>query len=339
MNNLCENIKIETFNFGVKHADNIEKYEFKEQWPVVYIIHGKKEAYIGETVNLSRRIEQHLENNERCKLTKINVIGDKRFNKSVVLALESYLIKYMSGDGKFKLQNKSVGLSHHNYYQMEKYKFNKIWEKLNELGLVEHTIKAIENSDLFKYSPYKELTDEQLKVSKDILKQLVECDLNNEKCSIIINGEPGTGKTILAIYLMKMLATIKDYEDIEDEGNEAMQNSQLKQIENMKFGFVVPMKSLRKTLKKVFKSIQGLNSNMVISPIQCLKEKYDILIVDESHRLRRRLNLSGGGDYTAFDKNNAQIGLGDDGTELDWIWGLAFNLKPNNNALTCIVYP
>lgn len=46
------------------------------------------------------------------------------------------------------------------------------------------------------------------------------------------------------------------------------------------------------------------------------KEQYDLLIVDEAHRLRQRRALA---QYSPFDKNNKLLGLDDSGTELDWI--------------------
>ena len=57
---------------------------------------------------------------------------------------------------------------------------------------------------------------------------------------------------------------------------------------------------------------------MVLSPHDVVKKNiiYDLLIVDEAHRLRRRKNLT---QYGTFDKNNNSMNLGKDGTELDWI--------------------
>ena len=57
---------------------------------------------------------------------------------------------------------------------------------------------------------------------------------------------------------------------------------------------------------------------MVLSPNDVGKsdEIYDLLIVDESHRLRRRKNLT---QYGTFDENNRKMNLGNEGTELDWI--------------------
>lgn len=56
---------------------------------------------------------------------------------------------------------------------------------------------------------------------------------------------------------------------------------------------------------------------MVISPTDISKRSYKVVLVDEAHRLRRRKNISGYGD---FDKSNIRLDLDvHTGTELDWI--------------------
>jgi hypothetical protein len=57
---------------------------------------------------------------------------------------------------------------------------------------------------------------------------------------------------------------------------------------------------------------------MILNPSDTfkLKEKYDLLIVDEAHRLRQYKNISWRG---AFKQNNQKLGLDDTGNELDWI--------------------
>ena len=78
------------------------------------------------------------------------------------------------------------------------------------------------------------------------------------------------------------------------------------------------MENLRGTLKRVFKSIKGVSPEMILSPNDVGKSNnlYDLLIVDEAHRLRRRKNIA---QYKEFDKNNKKLGLDNNGTELDWI--------------------
>lgn len=311
------------FNDGTPAILKSKKYG--TNWPVVYIINNNEEAYIGETTDASIRANQHLANEVRRNLNKINIIGDDTFNKSSILDLESFLIKYMSADQKFKLQNGNGGLQNHNYYQREMYeiKFREIWLQLKSKGLVQHDLKQIANSDLFKYSPYKALTPDQYMIVNDILSDLADFVNKKEPATFVVEGGAGTGKTILGIYILKMLSQAKDASQIEIEEDQVEQNlSEILKIndavDDLKIGLVIPMDNLRKTLKKVFKSIKGLNSKMVLSPHEVGKsdEKYDLLIVDEAHRLRRRKNLT---QYGTFDENNRKMNLGNSGTELDWI--------------------
>lgn len=311
------------FNDGTPNILKNEKYG--SNWPVVYILNNKEEAYVGETTDASIRSNQHLANEVRRSLNKINIIGDDTFNKSSILDLESFLIKYMSADEKFKLQNGNGGLQNHNYYQRQMYenKFREIWIQLQSKGLVKHDLKQIANSDLFKYSPYKALTADQYIIVNDILSDLADFVNKKEPATFVIDGGAGTGKTVLGIYILKMLSQAKDASQIEIEEDQVEQNlSEILKIneavDDLKIGLVIPMDNLRTTLKKVFKSIKGLNSNMVLSPNDVAKsnKKYDLLIVDEAHRLRRRKNLTA---YGPFDNNNRRLNLGKDGTELDWI--------------------
>lgn len=316
--------EINTLKFNEGVSANLKKLKYGSNWPVVYIINNNEEAYVGETTDVSIRSNQHLANEVRRKLEKINVISDGEFNKSAVLDLESFLIKYMSADKRFKLQNGNGGLQNHNYYQREKYekKFRDIWNQLRSKGLVKNDLRHIENTDLFKYSPYKSLTVEQYMVVNDILSVMLD-DLKHDKTSIfVVNGGAGTGKTILGIYLLKLLThNDSDGINVEEDSLGNMINSIRSLVgldKALKIALVIPMENLRATLKKVFKGIKGLNSNMVLSPHEVGKseEFYDLLIVDEAHRLRRRKNLT---QYGTFDSNNKTFGLGKNGTELDWI--------------------
>ena len=317
-------INIETYKFDEKVVKKLENTKFGNKWPIVYIINNDKEAYIGETVNAYVRASQHLDNPKRKLLNLINIISSEKFNKSVILDLEAFLIKYMAADNKFKLQNGNGGLQNHNYYQKELYesKFKDIWNKLKEKGIVQNDLLVIENSDLFKYSPYKSLTDDQYKIVTSILETLAEDVKNNKKSTFIVHGGAGTGKTLLGVYLVKLLMEVKENNiNIEDEIIDDNIQDVLKiheSINKLKIGLVIPMDNLRKTLKKVFRNVSGLDSSMVLSPNDVAKssEKYDLLIVDESHRLRKRKNLT---QYAAFDQNNKKFDLGNQGTELDWI--------------------
>ena len=149
----------------------------------------------------------------------------KLFNQSVTFDYESKLIQYIAADELYEVTNKNKGIADKQYYQKQEYdeKFATLWRKLQREKLVKHSIEEIENSDLFKYSPYKELNDSQRQAVEDIVQKLKEGTVDK----VVVNGMPGSGKTIVAVYLMKYLADSEEYAG--------------KQI-----GFVVPQTSLRK---------------------------------------------------------------------------------------------
>jgi hypothetical protein len=108
-------------------------------------------------------------------------------------------------------------------------------------------------------------------------------------------------------------------EDLKDD--ELIEFNYIKEFQkkypNRKIGLVIAMTSLRESLQNVFRKTPGLKASMVISPSDTFsQDKYDLLIVDESHRLRQYKNIGWRG---AFKKNNQKLGLNDDGNELDWI--------------------
>lgn len=337
--------RIDKYDFDISASAKVselthDKINVGLNWPVVYVINNDKEAYIGETVNASRRIDQHLQNEERQKLTEIRIISDGNFNKSVILDLESFLIKYMGSDGKFELQNGNNGIRDHEYYERSIYKeeFNAIWEKLRELKVVNNSIESIENSELFKYSPYKSLGAEQIKAESEILKAFAENRDHENGTTVLVKGGAGTGKTILAIYLLKLFADVnmgRAYSlEIEDDflDEDAESISALDGIGGIdKIGIVLPQKSLQTSLKDVFSNVKGLDKKMIFSPADVVKDyirtgkKFDLLLVDEAHRLKYRSkgHLS---NYAIFDKCNRELGLDKyEGTELDWIMMCSYN--------------
>lgn len=192
---------IKTFEYDKDDFEKIGGYKYGKNWPVVYVLEGEREAYVGETGNAYNRSQQHSKREERKNLNQIHIISDDEFNKSAALDIESMLIQYMAADNKYKLQNSNAGLTNHNYYDKEFYqaKFEKIWEELRRKNVVIKGVFEIRNSDLFKYSPYKALNDEQIAVVESIKKSIIE----QPESKHIIQGEPGTGKTIVAIYLVK----------------------------------------------------------------------------------------------------------------------------------------
>lgn len=329
---------IDTFDFNLTTPSQVshlwhDNNNIGVNWPVVYVINNDKEAYVGETVSVSRRIDQHLQNEQRQKLTEIRIISDKNFNKSVALDLESFLIKYMASDEKFILQNGNNGIHDHNYYNKLEYRdeFRKIWNKLRKMGVVNNTLDEIEQSELYKYSPYKSLGEEQKDAVTRILKLLAF--YKEDDISVIVRGGAGTGKTIVAIYLMKYIADLNDpawvggysFDDEIDTADEleVYLSDNIHMVR--KIGLVVPQKSLKSSLQDVFNSVRLLDKKMVLTPAEVVDDykktgkRFDLLIVDEAHRLRCRYHGNVSHHPTIINRNK-YLGLDERmGTELDWI--------------------
>lgn len=299
------------------------EYFVAENWPVVYILNdnGQKLAYVGETVDTTSRLNNHLQTKEKKKLKEAHLIASKKFNKSATLDIESNLIKYLHADGQYKLLNGNLGLVNHSYYQREEFYsdlFKNIWNGLITQGIARHSLEHITNSDLFKYSPYKSLSLDQRKN----LMLIIDALLADDKKSILVEGGAGTGKTIMAIFLFKlMLSDDSDFNYKEFGEDEQQFIQKIKQLKSKfpqpKMALVIAMGSFRKTIKTVFKNINGLNPDLVIGPSDLEYDRYDILFVDESHRLRKRVNL--GPYFKVFDRVCKALGLNHLTTsELEW---------------------
>lgn len=300
--------------------------------PVVYIIYcnKKKLAYIGETTNISSRVSQHLSNTEKRQLKDIRVIFSAYFNKSAALDIESSLIKFMQADSQYQLLNANAGMSDHIYYQKDEYQstFKRIWQDLKAGNIVKHDLLDIENSDLFKLSPYKSLSTDQMNAIVQYLRVLQNS--KSDKSTVFIQGSAGTGKTILAVYLIKLLMSSIYIDDLPEYTENSLLIDLVKRVRkklgngnareaNLNIALVVPMTSLRKTLKRVFDSVHGLSSKMVIGPSEVAKSHYDLLVIDEAHRLRRRKNIT---NYKSFDDTCKYFGIDEnayDSDELEWI--------------------
>lgn len=322
--------EINSYDFNEIGKINVIKEKRGKDWPVVYLIHNDKELYIGETQNAYKRFEQHLNNPVRKKLKKIDIIFDDEFNKSAILDIEQSLIQLCNADGKFNIQNLNGGQSEkHNYYQREKYinKIEAIWDELTRLGMTNMSIEDIKNTDLFKYSPYNTLTNEQNEVCKLVIYDIIDKLSQNKSGVSIINGVAGTGKTIVLINIIFKLINAKKFEIDLSEEDSLTENNQLihdlrEFLDNynkeLKIGYVVPMKSIRQTLRAVFRNTKnGLKANMVIGPFDVFKDEYDILFVDEAHRLCQYKNISFRGDFAKCAEKLGQ--KPDDVTQLDMV--------------------
>ncbi|MGJ9414139.1 DNA/RNA helicase domain-containing protein [Aeromicrobium sp. CF4.19] len=255
---------------------------------------------------------------------------DGTFNKSACLDLESFLIRHFAGDGKYEVLNRNEGITYADYYGRDGYQsnFEAIFEELRGLGFFTRSVKEIENTDLFKLSPFKALTHDQSIAVSDILEGFFE-DLTREVSSeIVIKGDPGTGKTVVGIYLMKLLSDIRNAKGTEPADGESLFSDFFTEghpelLHDTRVALVVPQQSLRQSIRRVFKKTPGLAPSMVLSPFDVGKsaQLFDLLIVDEAHRLSQRARQASGMQNRDYVDINIKLFGRDETwwTQLDWI--------------------
>ncbi|MEC2399537.1 DUF2075 domain-containing protein [Bacillus subtilis] len=253
--------------------------------PIVYILYNEKKkptAYIGQTVQAARRLKNHLRDKKRISLTRTIFIGHERFHQSASYNIETNLINYFIAENHYQLQNVSQTRSRemHHYYQKEFYNehlFEEIWNQLRKENIVSDNLENLRNKDIYKLSPYKELSPQQVEIKNEILDF---CKAHIEKPGnhvISIEGDAGTGKSVL---LSSLFNTIQDLS--KDE------NSHLKNKNNY---LLVNHGEMLKTYKSIANSLPNLKKKNLMKPTSFINqmsktgETADIVLVDEAHLL------------------------------------------------------
>ncbi len=252
---------------------------------IIYIYKGTKsqKVYIGQTMHFIDRHKQHYSGCEEkfnnADFDQVMVIVSKYFNRSALDDVESQLITYFTAD-KSKTTKRSVefdndeilnrtgGNSVNEYADRENVASEVIlplWEKVlyPNKWVVTETLDKLRTMALVKYSPIKSLTDEQSALISEII--------HNPHKSYVINGDAGTGKTVLLTHLVASLLKLKDRKDT-------------------RIGVIV-QPNWEKTASDIFK-VFGMNSSYltITTSTKLIKAhvNYDVIIVDESHKLSRK---------------------------------------------------
>ncbi|MSN98332.1 endonuclease [Bacillus paralicheniformis] len=264
---------------------NVVKTLHLNNYPIVYILYNEKKkptAYIGQTVQAARRLKNHIDDEKRKRLNRFILIGHEKFHQSATYNIESNLINYFIADNRYQLQNVSQTRSRemHNYYQKPFYNeniFQVIWEKLRKEKIVSDSLENLRNKDIYKLSPYKELSPQQLDIKNKILNFCKERIQKEGNHVIVIEGDAGTGKSVL---LSSLFNTIQDLAKSEDPF--------LKETDNY---LLVNHSEMLKTYKSIANSLPNLKKKSLMKPTPFINEKTktgataDIVLVDEAHLL------------------------------------------------------
>ncbi|MEX0386032.1 DNA/RNA helicase domain-containing protein [Spiribacter sp. 227] len=319
-------VDVQQFTFDKQALEAVDSNRHaSDNWPIVYILSDEstRTAYVGETTNAKSRLRTHLRDKKKKKLTSAVLVSSAKFNKSATLDIEASLIRYLAADGKFRPINSNLGGAiDHNYYQKDGlYQdiLRETWNNLRHIGLAQRSLESIDNSDVFKYSPYKTLSADQRESLIGIFTALLDARVE----TLLIEGGAGTGKSVLAIFLFKLL-----HSDIDDIQLREFSDDELvlrvlitrfkKRFPDPRMALVVPMSSFRSTLRRAFGQIAGLSAKMVIGPAELTRQHYDVVLVDEAHRLRQRKNL--GSYFGRFDAVCKELSMDAcTASEVDWV--------------------
>lgn len=274
-----------TINQGVVTPEK-SHYKILKEKNIIYIYRNSdtKKMYVGQTKDFISRHTQHFNGTEEkfniAKFDQVIVLYSQYFNKSALDDVETQLITYLKADClKAKgtqniladddlLINLTNGNSVLNYKEREDVASKVVlpfWETvLYQKHWVSHlTIDELQKSALVKYSPIKLLTQEQADIVDEIA--------NNSDKNYVINGDAGTGKTVLLTHLVARMSRQQPEKKIA----------------------VIVQPNWRDTGDEIFK-VYGLNSNQleIGSSTQIIntRKEFDVIIIDESHKLSRRGN-------------------------------------------------
>lgn len=287
-------VEIKTLPFNKASIDHLNGYYI--DYPVVYFLNNETTVYIGETVAVKNRMRNHLNNHERKSLKKMSLIIHNKFNQSATYNIETKLINYFLADERYKLQNKSQTVKSvmHNYYEKQYYDeqlFDEIWTELLKRKIVDNSKDAIENKDIFKLSPFKEMTMEQLELQQAIIEACKKHIKDQAPFVFLIKGEAGVGKSVV-------LSSV--FNKIQELSKE--KSSDLYKTENY---LLVNHSEMLKTYKKIAGNVKVLSKKNFEKPTtfinkrKKLEKKADIVLVDEAHLL-----LTKSDSYNNFNEEN-----------------------------------
>lgn len=190
------------------------------EYPTVYVVHepadGQYEVYVGETTDIVRRTQTHLTADPLTRgdwkkfadspTSRMLVIGNEYFNKSLTLDVENRLMLYLSGVASVKTLNNRRANPQRRYFSQQYFDavFSEIWRSLRTHDKKLFPAEAIiRDSALFKASPFHKLTDEQVQAKDAIYEEIRKALQSPQEPPsemghlILVEGAAGTGKTVL----------------------------------------------------------------------------------------------------------------------------------------------
>lgn len=271
---------------------NNKNREYLIEYPTVYVINDKKSnnfnVYVGESNNIIQRTTQHFneerEDMDRFKKSsssKMFVIGNSHFNKSLTLDIENQLMLYLSSvDSVNSLDNRRDN-PQNKYYTSDEMNniFNDIWDGLHKHNPILFPLQSkVENSAIFKSSPFHKLNRKQNAAKDKIINKVASIldKKTTEHKLILVEGDAGSGKTVLLSTIFYLLNNLDKYTSKEN-------------LHNLDTHLLVNNDEQVKVYEQIVKRLKlnQKNKNIVEKPTSFINgnEGSDVTLVDESHLL------------------------------------------------------
>ena len=325
-------------------------------YPVVYVVNtddcnvhtGHKEytVYVGETNNIQARTSQHLKADPKgredwAELAKrLNkdpesvrqyLIGNPHFNKSLTLDVENRLMHYLLGSEAVRHLNNRRANAQGDYYTQDEFDriFSQIWLELHHQDpTLFPAEEIIQDSALFKASPFHQLSEEQIQAEDAILNAvdevLARADEKDAPSQLIfVQGVAGTGKTVLLSHLFYRLSTELEFDDgndDEDQIDDSARNGTTQRFLNPRAYVLVNHIQQKRVYNQIATKLglQKKFDQVVKLPTQFFNEysvrnahgrgiadqpngKADIVLIDEAHLLPTQGNQGYSGKNMLLD--------------------------------------
>ncbi|GAY72239.1 hypothetical protein NBRC111893_385 [Lentilactobacillus kosonis] len=211
------------------------------------------------------------------------VIGHDHFNKSLTLDIENKMMLYMTSVPQVKKINNRRENQQDEYYTADEMDgiFSKAWLNLQKYDEDLFPVQSIiEDSAIFKASPFHQLTSQQESAREDIIDHVIDA-LNENKVGqlILVEGEAGSGKTVLLSTLFYQLSQLKS-------------NVVSPEIDNLNNYLIVNHDEQLKVYEDIAKKLGMMKNNKqtVLKPTRFINKhsvdnKADVVLIDEAHLL------------------------------------------------------
>ena len=210
-------------------------------FPTVYVISAKRQrnhplrqpyiVYVGETNSIESRTNQHVKDDPKSREDWLQiselmsedpesvrqyVIGHPHFNKSMTLDIENKLMHYLLGVSVVAKMNNRRTNPQGDYYPRKELDgiFRKAWRALGRRNPeLFPSLRVVQDSALFKASPFHELSKEQLVAADRVIAAVRDAvssgapDDSEFGRLILVTGGAGTGKTVLISHLFNQLVS------------------------------------------------------------------------------------------------------------------------------------